>query len=81
MSALGMKVKDLYPTNTKPKNNQRRIVKVYDYVDAAGHLVHQTVRYEPKKFLQRRPDPARSGKYLWNLKGITPVLYHVPGFL
>ena len=41
-------------------------MKVYDYYDAHGTLVHQTVRYEPKNSLQRRPDPVTPGAYIWN---------------
>ena len=44
------------------------IVAVYDY----NH--YEVVRYEPKAFRQRRPDGA--GGWHWNLKGITPRLYH-----
>ena len=45
------------------------IVAVYDY----DHH-YQVVRYEPKAFRQRRPDGA--GDWHWNLKEITPRLYH-----
>ena len=45
------------------------IVATYDY----DHH-YQVVRYEPKTFRQRRPDGA--GGWHWNLKGITPRLYH-----
>ncbi len=38
------------------EETERKPVKTYDYVDQAGKLVHQTVRYEPKDFRQRRPD-------------------------
>src|SRR5262249_23649297 len=42
----------------------RRIIAVYDYVDEAGCLKFQTVRFSPKDFSQRRPD----GKdWVWNL--------------
>ena len=44
------------------------IVATYDYG------TYQVVRYEPKTFRQRRPDGA--GDWHWNLKGITPRLYH-----
>ena len=44
------------------------IVAVYDYG------TYQVVRYEPKTFRQRRPDG--QGGWHWNLKGITPRLYH-----
>ena len=35
--------------------NNQRISKIYDYKDAAGGLVFQVVRFEPKGFAQRRP--------------------------
>jgi len=47
---------------------QRKIVATYDYDDLSGKLVHQTVRYDPKKFLQRRPDG--KGGWVWNIKNI-----------
>ena len=78
MIALGIEKKDLFIKGSAQSNGHKRIVKVYDYHDANGTLVHQTVRYEPKDFKQRRPDPAKPGDYIWNLKGITPVLYHLP---
>ena len=45
------------------------IVATYDY---DNH--YQVVRYEPKTFRQRRPDGL--GGWHWNLRGITPRLYH-----
>lgn len=54
---------------------KRRIVKVYDYHDSEGKLIHQTVRYEPKHFSQRRPNG--NGRWIWNLKDIQPVLYRL----
>ena len=52
-----------------------KIVKTYDYTNAEGQLLFQVVRMEPKDFRQRRPD----GKgWIWNLKGIEPVLYLLP---
>jgi hypothetical protein len=53
------------------------IVAKYDYTDENGELVYQAVRFEPKKFLQRRPDPDRPGEWLWNLKGTTLVPYRL----
>jgi P4 family phage/plasmid primase-like protien len=35
--------------------NDQRINKIYDYKDAAGSLLFQVVRFEPKGFSQRRP--------------------------
>ncbi|MCS6304899.1 MAG: DUF3987 domain-containing protein [Nitrospira sp.] len=60
-----------------PKGNQKpRIVATYDYTDKAGKLLFQVVRFEPKDFRQRHPD-GHSG-WIWNLKGIEPVLYKLP---
>jgi DNA primase len=72
----------------------RKLVATYDYLDAEGHLVHQTLRYEPKDFRQRRPAAEgmkqgnrsakrdREGKWwLWTLEGIEPVLYRLPQLL
>lgn len=78
VTALGLTMKDLFIRGHPQSNGHKRIVKVYDYYDASGTLVHQTVRYEPKDFKQRRPDPAKPGEFIWNLKGVTPVLYHLP---
>jgi putative DNA primase/helicase len=41
------------------------IVATYDYLDAAGTLRFQAVRYAPKDFRQRRPDG--KGEWIWNL--------------
>src|SRR5207302_1012436 len=38
----------------------------------------QCVRYEPKDFRQRRPDPAKPRKWIWNLKDVPRVLYRLP---
>ena len=54
----------------------RLIVKKYDYVDAAGNLVFQVVRYAPKDFRQRRP--GEGGGWVWNLQGVELVPYRLP---
>ena len=54
---------------------------VYDYVDAGGDLVFQAVRYDPKGFSQRRPDPDHAGQWVWDLKGVETVLYRLPELL
>ena len=62
---------------SKPK-----LVKVYDYLNLTGEVVHQSLRYEPgkngqtKTFSQRRPDG--SGGWVWSLKGVETVLYRLP---
>ncbi|MBM4017429.1 MAG: DUF3987 domain-containing protein [Planctomycetes bacterium] len=58
---------------------ESRIVAVYDYRDAAGRLLFQVVRFEPKDFRQRRPDG--TGGWVWNLKGVSRVPYRLPELL
>lgn len=58
----------------------RKIAQVYRYRDADGQVVHETVRFDdPKTFRQRRPLPG--GGEAWDLRGIEPVLYNLPGLL
>jgi putative DNA primase/helicase len=57
----------------------RTQVATYDYKDEAGPLLFQTVRYEPKDFKQRRPDGR--GGWIWDLKGVRLVPYHLPELL
>ncbi|MFN0118119.1 MAG: AAA family ATPase [Elusimicrobiota bacterium] len=51
-------------------------VATYDYRDEDGKLLYQVVRYEPKKFLQRRPNAV--GGWQWGLNGTQRVLYRLP---
>ena len=57
----------------------RRIIATYDYHDAFGALLFQTVRYEPKDFGQRRPNGY--GGWIGNLDGVQRVLYRLPELL
>jgi putative DNA primase/helicase len=56
-------------------------VATYDYTDAAGKLLYQAVRFQPKDFRQRRPDPDKAGEWLWNLKGVPATLFKLPDLL
>lgn len=53
-----------------------KIVKTYDYTDANNKLMYQVCRLEPKTFRQRRSDG--NGGFIWNMQGVTPVLYNLP---
>lgn len=53
----------------------RREAEYYDYLDEAGHLLYQVVRYEPKDFRQRRPDG--NGGWIWNLDGVRRIPYRL----
>lgn len=54
----------------------RNIAATYNYKDEEGNLLYQVVRFNPKGFSQRRPDG--NNDWIWNLKDISPVLYHLP---
>lgn len=51
----------------------------YPYRDAHGMLVYEAVRKRGKKFAQRRPDG--KGGWVWDLKGVTRVLYNLPDLI
>lgn len=82
LADLGLSERDLFASRTsQAEAPKRRIVKTYDYHDVDGYLLFQTVRYQPKDFRQRRPDPARPGEYLPNLQGVELILYRLPDVL
>jgi len=79
VSAAGLAMRELAPAqDARP---QRRIVKAYPYVDAAGTRIFEVVRFDPKDFRQRRPDPDAADGWAWNMKGFTRVLYRLPEVL
>lgn len=79
VAALGLKVSELSTAQLKVNAYLKpSVIAAYPYLDETGRVLFQTVRYEPKDFKQRRPDPARPGKWLWNLKGVRRVLYRLP---
>ncbi len=55
----------------------RTVAATYDYRDESGVLLFQSVRYEPKDFRQRRPDPDDANKWTWNMRGVRLVLYRL----
>ncbi|RPI60691.1 MAG: hypothetical protein EHM48_06830, partial [Planctomycetaceae bacterium] len=67
-----------FPADSTAKSPSR-IVATYDYRDAAGELLFQTVRMEPKDFRQRRPDG--NGGWIWELGDTPRVLYRLPELL
>jgi len=82
LQALNLTERDLFVTsNGHTPTQKRRIVARYSYENAAGSLLFNAARFEPKGFAQYRPDPANPGQWIWNLDGIEPVLYHLPQVL
>jgi 5S rRNA maturation endonuclease (ribonuclease M5) len=65
-------------TSRQDVHTKRKFVCAYDYTDADGKLVFQVVRWEPKDFTQRRPDPDKPGEFVYNMNGIERVLYKLP---
>jgi 5S rRNA maturation endonuclease (ribonuclease M5) len=56
-------------------NLRSSIVTAYSYKDEKGILRYQQVRFEPKDFRFRRPDG--NGGWIWNLHGVSKILYHL----
>ena len=77
VAKLGLKLADLFPPRESHRGNgaARKIVAEYSYLNAAGDLLYQTVRYSPKDFRQRRPNG--KGGWIWNLDGVPRVLYRL----
>lgn len=64
----------------KPKpEGKRKIAATYSYVDEDDRELFQCVRFEPKGFAQRHR--GSDGRWIWNLKGVRRVLYHLPRVL
>src|SRR5262245_4638608 len=73
LGALGLERADLFAGG---RDEARREVATYDYVDETGTILSQVVRYEPKAFLQRRPDGR--GGWDWKLGKARRVLFRLP---
>lgn len=58
LAKKGLALKDLFQEHGNNGAGPGTIVSIYDYKDAAGKLAFQVVRYAPKTFRQRRPNPA-----------------------
>lgn len=82
VDALGLAWGDLFPPKRKSTGQiTGQPVAAYPYLDEQGELLFEVVRFEPKDFRQRRPDPAGKGGWTWSLKGVRRVLYHLPAVL
>ena len=87
----GIKVRDLYPPDQQGaparrgggngQFGERDIQAKFDYLDENGELRYQVVRFPGKNFRQRRPDPDMPGRWIWNLEGVEPLLWHISSVL
>ncbi len=69
------------PMTSQYEKSQGKLAKTYDYYDAEGVLLYQSLRYEPKAFKLRRPDDTRPGQWHWDMCGVSRVLYRLPSLL
>ena len=53
-----------------------KIAAIYQYRDLSGAVIHETVRFQIKRFTQRQPNG--KGGHVYSLQGIEPVLYRLP---
>jgi DNA primase len=74
-----LKNENLWPT--KSQTARKRIIEVYPYTDENHELLFEVVRYFPKSFIQRSPDPSNANKFLYNVKGIKLVPFRLPNVL
>lgn len=76
--AVDLPMRALFPPTSRRKPAER-IVATYDYTNAEGNLLFQSVRFEPKDFKQRRPDGPDG--WVWGLGDTPRVLYRLPEIL
>jgi hypothetical protein len=73
-------------------NKLEQLIDCYSYEDeTGGAILHQTVRFYPKQFRQRRPNPNRRtigrpqdenrDDWIWDLKDSRLVLYRLPALI
>jgi len=76
LAKLNLSEHDLFLSTSQTS----QIEAVYQYHDADRKVIHETVRFNnPKSFRQRQLDG--NGEYIWTLKNVTPVLYHLPDII
>ncbi|WP_051325999.1 ATP-binding protein [Glycomyces tenuis] len=82
LKALGLTWEELSAPREERKGAYRgksTMIATYDYVDEDGKLLYQVCRFEPKKFLQRRPLPG--GDWEFKLGNTRRVLYRLPAVI
>jgi putative DNA primase/helicase len=84
VAAFGLTMADLRGGNGQAEARvtprpPRKIAATYKYEDEDGRPLFQVIRYQPKDFRQRRADG--DGVWVWSLKGVRRVLYHLPEVL
>lgn len=80
LSALGLTYGDLFLGPAPEKRVRAVEVAAYRYVSESGVLMAEKVRYEPKRFRWRRPDPTQAAGVSWDLGDVAGhlPLYRLP---
>lgn len=67
----------------KPRKRAERgaLICTYSYTDEYDVLGYQVLRFEPKAFAQRRPDPREQGEWIDNLEGVRLMPYRLSDVL
>lgn len=83
LEVVGLTMEDTFPDAYEKRPKQPpKISRVYPYADENGVLLYEKVRYEPKDFRVRRPNPEAGGDpWIWNLKDTRLVVYKLPEIL
>lgn len=97
LGAVGLPITALFPDRSRPSRSgsgkskgkgkpaatsaDQELIAKYDYVDAAGELLYQVCRYDPKEFRQRRPKPDGKPGWIYSVKDATKVPYRLPAIL
>ena len=79
LAKIGLTKNDLYldsPSANNGNGKANKIEAIYPYTDKTGDLIYEVIRFEGKRFSQRRPDG--SGGYIRNLENVDRVLFHLP---
>jgi hypothetical protein len=79
--SLDLTMKDLAPEPSVTRGRQPMEVAAYPYRDETGSLLYEVIRFEPKSFRQRRPDPTVVSGWNWSLKGVRRVPFRLPELL
>jgi hypothetical protein len=73
LDKLGLTEADLFITTNA--------LRTYTYRAADGSILFQVTKSKGKKFRVRRPDPEKKGEWIWNLTGISRVIYRLTKIL
>lgn len=76
LAAIGLRFADLFDLNAP--RIAPRIEALYPYGDLQGEIIAEKVRFVPKAFRWRRPDPTARTGWTWGLNGTALPLYRLP---